>query len=72
MELKTLYQIEKSLLMSIFSCFNNVFQEASATKKYHCHWPSILKFTALMSSITAEIINSLSKYVFVALKHTER
>ena len=41
-------------------------------KKYYCHWPSILKFNALMSSISTKTINSLSKYVFVAMKHRER
>ena len=40
--------------------------------KYYCHWPSILKFNALMSSISTKTINSLSKYVFVAMKHREQ
>ena len=41
-------------------------------KNNYCDSSSLLKFTALMSSNFTKIINSLAKYVFVAMKHREQ
>ena len=48
-------------------CFNVNYYEIRKKylKSYYCHWPSILKFTASMSSNSTKIINCLAKYIFV-------
>ena len=37
-------------------------------KRYFCHWPTIHKFETLMSSTSNEVLNSIAKYIYYALK----